>query len=221
MLRLLLPTVLVGFALTSAGCQDAQPVGNPNAAAPPVPAVPTVSSVPGSPPIPAVPPAVATNQGTPPGSGTITPPTVAPGVGTVTLAVAHGNLEQASLRLVDVLKSVQDDASAAAAAPRIPLEARQVADAMQQVKTVVATMSLNGQKPQVDAFYQQEAEKLAAKGGPPEAELLVQVERIVNSPQGLQLRTEINGLLDTMLAAGTSGTRRGLERAIEQKKLRR
>jgi hypothetical protein len=47
------------------------------------------------------------------------------------------------------------------------------------------------------------------------------LKRVVNSPQGPLLRNEINGLLDGMLEAGTSGDRRNLQRLIEREKLRR
>jgi hypothetical protein len=113
--------------------------------------------------------------------------------------------------------SIQDDASAMAAAPQIAQTGRDMAAGMKQFKTAVATLSLAGQDDQISKFM----ERVAERGESPEGDLITKLERVVNSPQYPLVRNEINGVLDGMLEAGTSGDRRQLQHAIEQKKLRR
>jgi hypothetical protein len=135
----------------------------------------------------------------------------------VTLEAAFAGLDASSKRLCELFDSIQDEATAMAAAPQIATAGRNLAAGMKQFKTAVAALSLAGQDDQVSDFLA----KMAERGEAPEGNLLEKLERVVNSPQYPLVRNEINGVLDGMLETATSGDRRGLQHAIEQKKLRR
>ena len=141
----------------------------------------------------------------------------ATGATLITLEAAYAGMERAVARLGDLFDSIQDDPSAMAAAPQIAQAGGELAAGMKQIKTVIAALSLSGQKEQVAKFMEQKA----LQSRTPQDNLIDKLERVVNSPQHPLVRNEINGLLDGMLEAGTSGSRRGLERVIQQKKLRR
>jgi hypothetical protein len=162
----------------------------------------------------------------PPPSNQTTPvaptPAAAPaggptGASAITLEAAFAGLDSASKRLCELFDSIQDDASATAAAPQIAAAGRDVAAGMKQFKTAVAALSLAGQDDEISKF----TNKVAQRGESPQGSLIDKLERVVNSPQYPLVRNEINGVLDGMLEAATIGDRRGLQHAIEQKKLRR
>lgn len=122
-----------------------------------------------------------------------------------------------SRRLEELFDSIQDDASAMAAAPQIAQAGRELAAGMKTFKSTVAALLLAGQDRQVSQFLLHQAERQQT----PEGNLMDKLERVVNSPQYPLVRSEINGVLDGMLEAGTSGDRRSLQGIIERKKLRR
>lgn len=198
--------VVAGLGLFQVGCD--QPAPAPSSASP---AGPGLVPAPSSP-----------SQTTPgaPVTKTPTPMPAAPaasGATSITLEAAYAGMDRAATRLCELFDSIQDDASAMAAAPQIAQEGRNMAAGMEQFKKAVAVLSLAGQDDQIDNFMQQKHQE----GRTPQDNLIDKMERVVNSPQHPLVRNEINGLLDGMLQAGTSGTRRGLQHAIEQKKLRR
>jgi hypothetical protein len=180
------------------GCdQLAPPAANP---IPPAPNPPGVAVAPApNPPAPAPAPA--------PGL---------PSAGSLTLQAARDIRGAKATKLVEILGSVTDDASAAAAAPLIPPAAQEYAAAVKQFNATLAALSLSGQDAQIKEFFEQQP------GRPqPETELLEKIKLVVNSPQGPALQREINGLFDAWLASSTTGERRAIERLIEKEKLRR
>jgi hypothetical protein len=143
----------------------------------------------------------------------ISPPTAT----TLTLEAAHQLQLVPAKRLVALLNSVQDDATAKAAGPQIVQAGRELADGMKKFKGTVAAFSLGGKDAEVDRFFQERVER---HDNLEEFNLIDSMARVVESPQGPLLKNEINSVLDNMLEAATSGDRRGLTKVIEQKKLR-
>jgi len=205
-------TMMCGLALASAGCEPPKPVAK---------AAPTATSGAATEePVVAVSGAMAEAFGA--ASGTPAAPaqpapSITGGVTTLTLAASHGILAERVERMMKVLATVQDEASAQAAAPQMRLLAVEIPAAMKQFKATVATLSLSGQDREVDEFFTQQVEKRVSDTD----NLMTRLEALVNSPQGPLLRNEVNSLLDGMLEAATSGDRRGLQKLIEQKQLRR
>lgn len=117
--------------------------------------------------------------------------------------------------LIAVLDSVTDDATATAAAAKLPATGLQYADAVKEYNVAMGAISASGNQDLVISYLQEQA--VAS----PEAELLAKIERAVNGPQGKILRRAINGLFDAWLQNASSDERRGLERLIEKQKLRR
>lgn len=208
MVRAGVVVVVAGLALSYVGCDEVAPAPADSSATPA-----GVKLAPAPQPL---------GQTTPSTTATAPPPMPpatpgATGAVAVTLEAAFAGLESASKRLCELFDSIQDDTSATAAAPQIAAAGRDVAAGMKQFKTAVATLSLAGQDDQISEFIA----KVAERGESPEGNLMEKLERVVNSPQYPLVRNEINGVLDGMLEAATSGDRRGLQRTIEQKKLRR
>jgi hypothetical protein len=200
--------VFAGLVLFQVGCDQPAPAPSNSSATPAGPGLVPAPPSPGQ---------------TTPGAPVTTTPTPMPaepaasGATSITLEAAFAGLDSASKRLCELFDSIQDDASAMAAAPQLAAAGRDVAAGMKQFKTAVAALSLAGQDDEISKFI----EKVAQRGDSPQGNLIDKLERVVNSPQYPLVRNEINGLLDGMLEAATSGDRRGLQHAIEQKKLRR
>ena len=212
MLRLIVLLVVVCSSCLFAGCDQATPTNSTSGLTPAAPMQEPYQAAPVMPGAPITPmtPAPMPSPSTPDAPG-------ATGPTSITLEVAFAGLDRASKQLCELFDSIQDDASATAAAPQIAQAGRDVAAGMKQFKAAVAALSLAGRDEEINDFM----EKVVERGQSPEGNLIEKLERVVNSPQYPLVRNEINGLLDGMLEAATSGDRRGLQHVIEQKKLRR
>jgi hypothetical protein len=146
----------------------------------------------------------------------------APSSSSLSMQVAWGNFEKANKRVAQLLKSVTDDASARAAAPKLGPAGGELGEAMKLLKVTVAALETTGRKAEVDKFYQDLAMKTAAKeaGGEAEFELEAEIERVALGPHGPLLRPGINTMLDAMLDGATIRQRAKWEEWIQKKGLR-
>lgn len=138
------------------------------------------------------------------------------GVVSMTLETAHESQERSARQLVEVFDSIHDDATAAAAAPKIKQLGTELGAGMKTFKATVAAFDLGGKKKEIEQFFEKLQENESAQ-----VDLIGKLESLVNSPHGPQVQSGVNSLLDSMLEAATSGDRRGLEQVIQRKQLRR
>jgi hypothetical protein len=142
-----------------------------------------------------------------------------PSAGTnLSLQTAYDNATRAMKRVIELFDSVKDDASAQAAGGPLRLAATELAAALKQMKLTVAALDTAGRKQEIDQFYQ----NLAVKGVQPAGLDRFQpaVERVVQSPQGPKLRSEINAVLDGVIENVSVKEREHLQRWIQEKNLR-
>jgi hypothetical protein len=191
------------MVVAAAGCEPSTPPSPPVPASPPLATFQEPSQ---QPPAPS-----ATSPAEGPSGAAASTPTVA------VLKAANDRVEDSTRRLIDVLNGVQDEESARAAGPEIRKIGAELAAAMEEMKAAVAALSLAGQDAEVSRFFAERNSNF----DPTAPNLPDALERVVASPHGALLRGEINELLDRMLAASTSGGRRGLEQMINSKNLRR
>ena len=144
------------------------------------------------------------------------PAPVSGGVISLTLDAAHESQARPARQLVEVFDSIQDDASATAAAPKIQQLGQELGAGMKTFKATVAAFDLGGKKKEIEQFFDKVEQGDSAQG-----DLIGKIESVVNSPQGPLVQSAVNSLLDNMLEAATSGDRRGLERIIQKNQLRR
>ncbi|HLW68680.1 MAG TPA: hypothetical protein VKS79_25405 [Gemmataceae bacterium] len=133
------------------------------------------------------------------------------------LQAAYDNGSRATERVIQLLNNVKDDSSAQAAAGPLRSAAAELASALKQMKLTVAALDAAGRKQEIVQFHQ----KLAESGQEPALNRLQPaVERVVNSPQGRKLRSEINAVLDALLENVSVTEREHLQRWIQEKNLR-
>jgi len=149
-------------------------------------------------------------------------PSLVPAGSSLSMELVHGNLDRSAVRLVQLLKSVQDDASARAAAPKLGPSGVAFGEAMKQWKATVAALELGGRKREVDQFMEKLAKQVAEKGDDrrPQDDLEPEIERVALGPQGPLLRAEINKVLDAMLDGATIRQRAKWQQWINDKRLR-
>jgi hypothetical protein len=134
------------------------------------------------------------------------------------LQIAYDNASRAAERVILLLNGVKDDASAQAAAGPLRSAAADLASALKQMKLTVAALDTAGRKQEIVQFYQ----KLAQNEKEPALfRLQSAVERVVASPQGPKLRSEINAVLDAIVENTTGKERENIQHWIQEKNLRR
>jgi hypothetical protein len=146
-------------------------------------------------------------------------PIASPAAGAVSLPSAYERADRCGRRVLDILNSVGDDASARAAAPQLRSAAGELAAALKALKTTAALLDSSGRKQEVVDFYLKLAEKSSGEV-PPTAQLPDAIERIALGPQGRSLRSEINTILDALLENSSATERERLQRRIQEKSLR-
>jgi hypothetical protein len=137
----------------------------------------------------------------------------------MTIEMAYADMDQAAKKVERLLNSVKDDATAKAAAVPLRQAGAELATASKQLRTTVAALEAAGQHQQIVQFYQNVGNELVKKGQEL-ANLRGAIERVVKSPQGPTLRSEINTVLDAMVENASVRERDSLQRWIQEKNLR-
>jgi hypothetical protein len=136
--------------------------------------------------------------------------------GPASLLLAAENLLKSTKNVVEVLNSVNDDASAREAAPKLRKAASELNSAARQNKSTIAFLETSGQHAEVVKTLQ----SYGQKADQPEYKIQEAIERVALGPQGRLLRAEIGAVLDAMMEGEGSGGRANLQKWIDRKKLR-